>query len=520
MASHPDYYIERQVLIYPSWLPDRRRVGMFLCSDRPFTLDNQSAILSFFDENPATCPLCPKPHFKIPSHPGSSFTVFLACPHPPQDDPHKTPPELSPNKTIAKILRDASHTCLGNVVVVKHEHTTGISNKDLPIVDLEVGDMDLADEIVRRWVERVYVQSAPAPRAQAAQYVSSLSPAQFAIFLGSVRYLLLLCQDDLVTLTISTLRPTSSRFLPTPHHSNPRALEILSSIAPNTHTLSNDMQLPAPAPAVDQPPQYPLYDLDEIIANLTLEETILPRRPKSRPKSRRNSTIIQPPAPPPPASPVKPKPSPPVTPVTSPRREKLYEYSSPSDSGLTRHWSKAGSTTQGKAGSQVRVLEQVRLPSSKKVAYVVYRGTDVGVKDSWAEVRRATERVRFAIHQGYASRAQAVAAFDRAHGNGWTCASGTWSTAPVDPDSAPRPFDSKSPEASDILSSRTPDDRWYIVYAGIHPGIFPTHVECQLNVLGIQSSLHECVITYAEAQAKFSRASLQGEVFQRRTRRL
>ncbi|KAJ7093641.1 hypothetical protein C8R43DRAFT_964574 [Mycena crocata] len=505
MASHPDYYIERQVLIYPSWLPDRRRVGMFLCSDRPFTLDNQSAILSFFDENPATCPLCPKPHFKIPSHPGSSFTVFLACPHPPQDDPHKTPPELSPNKTIAKILRDASHTCLGNVVVVKHEHTTGISNKDLPIVDLEVGDMDLADEIVRRWVERVYVQSAPAPRAQAAQYVSSLSPAQFAIFLGSVRYLLLLCQDDLVTLTISTLRPTS-RYCR-------RSLPIL---------------IHCPTTCNYPPPPPPLINLRNTPCTIwTRSSPILPsRRPFCHVARNhgRNRAGTQPSYNrqrlPPPASPVKPKPSPPVTPVTSPRREKLYEYSSPSDSGLTRHWSKAGSTTQGKAGSQVRVLEQVRLPSSKKVAYVVYRGTDVGVKDSWAEVRRATERVRFAIHQGYASRAQAVAAFDRAHGNGWTCASGTWSTAPVDPDSAPRPFDSKSPEASDILSSRTPDDRWYIVYAGIHPGIFPTHVECQLNVLGIQSSLHECVITYAEAQAKFSRASLQGEVFQRRTRRL
>ncbi|KAJ7178664.1 hypothetical protein C8R43DRAFT_1118036 [Mycena crocata] len=151
----PPYYVFRKVLLYVWGEIDCRIVDMLLYPDRPITLDNQDGIATYFTPNPASCALCLKPHFKIPSKPDFSYTLFLACTHLKTEE-ENCPLNLSLNKTVGKLLPDPRRTCRGNVVVVKHALTHGVSNKDLPIVDMGEDDIRIADEIVRRWVDKIY----------------------------------------------------------------------------------------------------------------------------------------------------------------------------------------------------------------------------------------------------------------------------------------------------------------------------------------------------------------------------
>jgi hypothetical protein len=91
------------------------------------------------------------------------------------------------------------------------------------------------------------------------------------------------------------------------------------------------MQLKAPH---DERTSLPLYDLDEIIANLTLEDLpTTPTKPKTKkkpPPASLPSQIAQPPV----YSPRNPSP----TPLA------LYHFESPINTGYTPHWHVSSST--------------------------------------------------------------------------------------------------------------------------------------------------------------------------------
>jgi hypothetical protein len=139
-----------------------------------------------------------------------------------------------------------------------------------------------------------------------------------------------------------------------------------------------------------------------------------------------------------------------------------------------------------------------------KAAYVVFRGLEIGVFLTWyvlwsrtsppvffcLAIHRdataaVTSGVRFSLQQGYSIVEHAHAAFEFAHRNGWTCRSAAWAATPVSRADAPLPLpesDSDTPPShNSVLGRRPPAGRWYVVYAGINPGVFAT--QCVLPPL-------------------------------------
>ncbi|KAJ7907847.1 hypothetical protein B0H13DRAFT_2331944 [Mycena leptocephala] len=66
--------------------------------------------------------------------------------------------------------------------------------------------------------------------------------------------------------------------------------------------------------------------------------------------------------------------------------------------------------------------------------------------------------------------------------------------------------------ANPLHETEALDDRWYMVYCGIRPGVYRSHLECQLNTLGVRGALHESVIGRACAFSKYAKAESAGAV--------
>ncbi|KAJ7175548.1 hypothetical protein C8R46DRAFT_1030589 [Mycena filopes] len=243
----------------------------------------------------------------------------------------------------------------------------------------------------------------------------------------------------------------------------------------------------------------PLYDLDEIIATLTLDEIPLcTRRTKPPPPPysilpRTPSPAISCPAPavPVPAVPVPAVPAPhPQVPASRVSPAPHYVYRSPVQAGSSQDWSEAGHATQGTPHAHVRRLG-LRLKSRSRTGkfkvYVVFRGRFIGVFDLWDDVVAATSGFRFALQQGYSSRQDAELAYQFAETHGWTSNSQTWTPTPLLSKDAPlpHPVPGKTASSPSTLSYRETGAPWYIAYRGINPGVFGTFVECALNTLGV-----------------------------------
>ncbi|KAJ7925373.1 hypothetical protein B0H13DRAFT_2314586 [Mycena leptocephala] len=258
-------------------------------------------------------------------------------------------------------------------------------------------------------------------------------------------------------------------------------------------------------------PRTPVYDLDKIIARLTLEdEGVIPARART--------PVTPPPAYSPNANPSSPVPATPSSPSLSPRRTTVrsptvYSFTSPARTGFSQHWSEAAAATQGTSNSHVRAMSQPGTTNmAVKLAYVVFRGVEIGVFLTWNETAAVTSGVRFSLQQGYSTVEQAHAAFEFAHCMGWTCRSSSWAATPISPSQAPKPIADGAFSEDSLLCPRKRGEKWYVVYAGVNPGVFATSLECALNVLGIRSSVHESVASYAVARARFEHALNRGHV--------
>ncbi|KAJ7807606.1 hypothetical protein B0H14DRAFT_2609508 [Mycena olivaceomarginata] len=265
---------------------------------------------------------------------------------------------------------------------------------------------------------------------------------------------------------------------------------------------------PPPYSAWPESESVPLYDLDEIIAGLTLDDgksfsscncsnltSAEPGRSHGSPPAHGRARAR----------------SPPATPSLTSRT--VYQLSSPAGNSILEDWcrssvsrsriflliqlrSAAGFTAQRTPNSQVKAVRKVRTPTRAKRAYVVFWGQAIGVFDTWEQAKHATSGVRFALHQGYPSREEATRAFKFARRKGWTCASLAWVTGPVSGGDAPQPVVQED-GAAVLLSGRQIGDPC---------------VECALNVLGIRGSMHEKVPGFAEARDKFHRAREAGHI--------
>ncbi|KAJ7087731.1 hypothetical protein C8R43DRAFT_965018 [Mycena crocata] len=138
----------------------------------------------------------------------------------------------------------------------------------------------------------------------------------------------------------------------------------------------------------------------------------------------------------------------------------------------------------------------------KKAAYVIYRGINIGVRLTWSETKPLVSGVSNCIFHGYASVAEAQAAFSYAQVRSWMRVIGSARAAAIPIADLPQPL-----LENPLTWSETLDDTWYIVYAGILPGVYRSHLECQLNTLGISGALHESIIDQAAAFAKFAAAA-------------
>ncbi|KAJ7117331.1 hypothetical protein C8R43DRAFT_1137627 [Mycena crocata] len=283
-----------------------------------------------------------------------------------------------------------------------------------------------------------------------------------------------------------------------------------------------------------------------LVPRLTSPPPPVPPRPPHSP--RRTSALAPVPrlAPTPPPPPVPPRPPrltstttplPPSTPPTVPRTpprpppysprqtpgtpshtraqnnhpspstsSSIYRFHSPSQSGYTREWYIAGAATQGVPGAHVQIAQH-GTPRRKtaKAAFVIFCGTVEGVFLTWREVEPLVSGVRNCIFRGYSSFAAAHAAFTYAQQRGWTRSTTSTVVTPIDV--LPDP-ESSAELDNPLHGDESLDPRWFIVYRGITPGVYRSHLECQLNTLGVRGSLHESITgTRAEAVAKFEAAT-------------
>ncbi|KAJ7911939.1 hypothetical protein B0H13DRAFT_2327794 [Mycena leptocephala] len=189
-----------------------------------------------------------------------------------------------------------------------------------------------------------------------------------------------------------------------------------------------------------------------------------------------------------PSTPVKPKAS--SSRPVGPASPSLYRVKTPTQIQYTEDWSQAAHATQGIPHAHVNALS--KRPKLRGVAktYVVFRGRTTGILYSWAETERATTDIDSPFLD---------------------CC------APLRPSCSP-PDSRERTDLRDRSLPSTPNDPYYVVYAGVNPGVFSTSIECALNVLGIRSSIHESVATYQEARDKFRRAQGRNEVSKCRAR--
>ncbi|KAJ7675300.1 hypothetical protein B0H17DRAFT_1207809 [Mycena rosella] len=193
-------------------------------------------------------------------------------------------------------------------------------------------------------------------------------------------------------------------------------------------------------------------------------------------------------------------------------RSTVYQFESPTKRGYTTDWSLAGSATQGVPGSQVHTVQasRKRVRTSKKAAYVVFCGIRCGVFLTWPEAKSLVTGVPNAIFRGYGSVAEADATFAYAVARSWVSNSDLPLVVAVH--ALPLPQTTIGVDAPNPLNgAESLDDKWYVVYRGITPGVYRSHLESQLNTLGVRGSLHKAIPGREAAQAKYSAAMHRGE---------
>ncbi|KAJ7075705.1 hypothetical protein B0H15DRAFT_805995 [Mycena belliarum] len=213
----------------------------------------------------------------------------------------------------------------------------------------------------------------------------------------------------------------------------------------------------------------------------------------------------------------------PLLPQTPTRRGRLYYFDSPEKSGRTSNWSEAAAQTQGVHDAHVRRLMPKKKPRRKKGGYAVFYGRKPGFYKLWEVVDPLVTGVSCALYQGYKDLASAQAAFEYAKSKSWTrvCTSRPSSPFPAVPSSAaPIP---QVPNAAGLVEPRnplhghaeddwSPDSSWYVVYAGIHPGVYQSSLECGLNTVGLSCAAFDSARSKQDAIEMYQSALERNEV--------
>ncbi|KAJ7159129.1 hypothetical protein C8R43DRAFT_948468 [Mycena crocata] len=168
--------------------------------------------------------------------------------------------------------------------------------------------------------------------------------------------------------------------------------------------------------------------------------------------------------------------------------------------------SQAAHLSEGIPGAHVQTIVAAPASPSIKKACVLRSGLN--------GAEQQVRRVPASLHQGYSTLEEAHAAFAYAQAKNWTgvrrprnLATPLASVPSRSVLALPTPLDSNSlmPNNHNPLhgTSRSPIRKWYIVYAGITPGICSSYLECALNTLGLSSATHDSTTTLTEAQERW-----------------
>ncbi|KAJ7701273.1 hypothetical protein B0H14DRAFT_3527735 [Mycena olivaceomarginata] len=149
-------------------------------------------------------------------------------------------------------------------------------------------------------------------------------------------------------------------------------------------------------------------------------------------------------------------------------------------------------------------------PPATSAIYSYGTPTAAGYTADWEQTKPLVDRVPNSIFRGYSTVWEAEAAFAYAQMRQWTRVS----YAPLASIPAlPQPIGSAlADEENPLHGTEALDNRWFIVYRGIMPGVYCSHLECQLNTLGIPAALHEAVSGRDNALAKYRAAVARGDV--------
>ncbi|KAJ7695518.1 hypothetical protein B0H16DRAFT_1750694 [Mycena metata] len=212
------------------------------------------------------------------------------------------------------------------------------------------------------------------------------------------------------------------------------------------------------------------------------------------------------------------------SPATPPRLDpalrggRLYAFDNPTQRAVTPFWSEAASASQGVPGGSTQRLTPTN--SKKKRSrgcggYAVFFGRQTGAFRAWfTEAEPLVKGVNNSLYQGHDTFLQAQAAYNYIRERGCT------RTLPHAPDSiAERPM-TELPVPVGLLDRVNPlharsglqTGLWYIVYAGITPGVYQSSLECSLNTLGLSSAVFESCADKAEAIVLFQNAVAHGDV--------
>ncbi|KAJ6455629.1 hypothetical protein C8R47DRAFT_1228124 [Mycena vitilis] len=191
----------------------------------------------------------------------------------------------------------------------------------------------------------------------------------------------------------------------------------------------------------------------------------------------------------------------------------------------TTEWSEASHLTQGVPEARVcSVVPRSTKKRPKNRAYTVFYGIIPGVYLEWygpegAEVQ--VSGVPGSLYRGYPFPDDAEAAYEYARDRNWT---GARTRRPRSYRAPP----SLSSSAIEALPVPTPlfesthnplhgpvdsDNRtWYIVYAGITPGVYLSHLECALNIVGLPGASHDSTDSLSEARRRWAEAERAGTI--------
>ncbi|KAF8877473.1 hypothetical protein CPB85DRAFT_1443592 [Mucidula mucida] len=171
-----------------------------------------------------------------------------------------------------------------------------------------------------------------------------------------------------------------------------------------------------------------------------------------------------------------------------------------SGSGTTTDWSEASAHQQ--QGAHVLTLSPRKKSRRRAQVFVVFIGRVPGVYCTWPETKSQVSGETCSLYLSYLTLEFAQAAYAYAQAREWVHTSAAM---------APRAFQrvtllhppllehlESNPTAAGVAAAR-----WYVVYAGIQPGIYRTFVKSGMNWIGVPGAAQESFVSLERARAAF-----------------